>query len=279
MVTMNVVFIIIIALLLAGGAIGFFFIHRRYERKLKKEVTRAQKSERLKSVFLENISRTLRTPLNAILGYTNMILEDENETMKPAQVKELATNIHQNTEQLLGFVSKVFELTQFEGVTPAFTFIEVNLIELMASYRREAMNYTKPDVGVRVTTTLSPHCRGVLDTNLMHQLMMHLLKNAAKHVAQGDIVIKYDCKRRGLHVSISYMGIGQAELVGTDIYSFLQKENALSEVNESSALGISISRAIVEVLGGEFYLDTENDKKTVASFWFPCEMKDLYKDM
>lgn len=276
---MNVVFIIIIALLLAGGAIGFFFIHRRYERKLKKEVTRAQKSERLKSVFLENISRTLRTPLNAILGYTNMILEDENETMKPAQVKELATNIHQNTEQLIGFVSKVFELTQFEGVTPAFTFIEVNLIELMASYRREAMNYTKPDVGVRVTTTLSPHCRGVLDTNLMHQLMMHLLKNAAKHVAQGDIVIKYDCKRRGLHVSISYMGIGQAELVGTDIYSFLQKENALSEVNESSALGISISRAIVEVLGGEFYLDTENDKKTVASFWFPCEMKDLYKDM
>ena len=276
---MNVVFIIIIALLLAGGAIGFFFIHRRYERKLKKEVTRAQKSERLKSVFLENISRTLRTPLNAILGYTNMILEDENETMKPAQVKELATKIHQNTEQLIGFVSKVFELTQFEGVTPAFTFIEVNLIELMASYRREAMNYTKPDVGVRVTTTLSPHCRGILDTNLMHQLMMHLLKNAAKHVAQGDIVIKYDCKRRGLHVSISYMGIGQAELVGTDIYSFLQKENALSEVNESSALGISISRAIVEVLGGEFYLDTENDKKTVASFWFPCEMKDLYKDM
>lgn len=279
MVTMNVVFIIIIALLLAGGAIGFFFIHRRYERKLKNEVTRAQKSERLKSVFLENISRTLRTPLNAILGYTNMILEDENGTMQPAQVKELATNIHQNTEQLLGFVSKVFELTQFEGVTPAFTFIEVNLIELMASYRREAMNYTKPDVGVRVTTTLSPHCRGVLDTNLMHQLMMHLLKNAANHVAQGDIVIKYDCKRRGLHVSISYMGIGQAELVGTDIYSFLQKENALSEVNESSALGISISRAIVEVLGGEFYLDTENDKKTVASFWFPCEMKDLYKDM
>ena len=276
---MNVVFIIIIALLLAGGAIGFLFIHRRYERKLKKEVTRAQKSERLKSVFLENISRTLRTPLNAILGYTNMILEDENETMKPAQVKELATKIHQNTEQLIGFVSKVFELTQFEGVTPAFTFIEVNLIELMASYRREAMNYTKPDVGVRVTTTLSPHCRGILDTNLMHQLMMHLLKNAAKHVAQGDIVIKYDCKRRGLHVSISYMGIGQAELVGTDIYSFLQKENALSEVNESSALGISISRAIVEVLGGEFYLDTENDKKTVASFWFPCEMKDLYKDM
>ena len=276
---MNVVFIIIIALLLAGGAIGFFFIHRRYERKLKKEVTRAQKSERLKSVFLENISRTLRTPLNAILGYTNMILEDEDGTMNPAQVKELATNIHQNTEQLIGFVSKVFELTQFEGVTPAFTFIEVNLIELMASYRREAMNYTKPDVGVRVTTTLSPHCRGVLDTNLMHQLMMHLLKNAAKHVAQGDIVIKYDCKRRGLHVSISYMGIGQAELVGTDIYSFLQKENSLSEVNESSALGISISRAIVEVLGGEFYLDTENDKKTVASFWFPCEMKDLYKDM
>ena len=276
---MNTVITIVIIILLIAIGIGFLMVRHHYVKQLNVAIKRAQKSEQLKSVFIDNISRTLRSPLNVIAGYCNMILEEKDENVNLSQMRELVTNISDHTQELTEFVAQLHEMSKFEGITPSFTFIEVNLTELMASYRREAMNYTKPDVGVRVTTTLSPHCRGILDTNLMHQLMMHLLKNAAKHVAQGDIVIKYDCKRRGLHVSISYMGIGQAELVGTDIYSFLQKENALSEVNESSALGISISRAIVEVLGGEFYLDTENDKKTVASFWFPCEMKDLYKDM
>ena len=225
------------------------------------------------------MSRTLRTPLKAILGYSNLILEEKDDAMQPAQVKQMASSINKDTEQLLGFLSKLFELSKFEGITPSFTFIEVNLIELMASYRREALNYTKPDVSVRVDTDLSPHCKGLLDTNFMHQLMMHLLTNAARHITQGDIVIRYGHERKGLKVSITYTGMGQAEVIGADIYSFLQKEDALTQVNESSVLGLSICRAIVEMLGGEFFMDTEYDRKTVASFWIPCKMVDMHKDM
>lgn len=170
-------------------------------------------------------------------------------------------------------------MSKFEGVTPSFTFIEVNLSELMASYRREAMNYAKPDVSVRVTTDLSPHCRGILDTNLMHQLMMHLLTNAANRVSEGDIFIRYTCERRGLKVSISYTDMGKTELIDADIISLVQKENALKDFGKSSHLGFAISRAIVDMLGGELFVDSENGKKTVASFWFPCEMKDIYKDV
>jgi signal transduction histidine kinase len=170
-------------------------------------------------------------------------------------------------------------MSKFEGITPSFTFIEINLAELMASYRREALNYTKPDVSVRVTTDLSPHCRAILDTNLMHQLMMHLLTNAANHVTHGDIFIRYGCERRGLKVSVSYTGMGQAELVDADIYSFLQKDDALKDSAKSSMLGLAICRAIVDMFGGEFFMDAEHDKKTVANFWFPCVMKDIYKDL
>ena len=67
----SILFIII--LLLVGSGIGFYFLYRHYERLLKKEVKRAQKSEQLKSAFIDNASRTMRTPLNAILGYSNMI--------------------------------------------------------------------------------------------------------------------------------------------------------------------------------------------------------------
>lgn len=221
----------------------------------------------------------MRTPLNAILGYSNMILEEQDETMQPEQVKEMARNIKKDSEDLIGFVAQLFEMSKFEGITPSFTFIEVNLTELMASYRREALNITKPDVSVRVKTDLSPHCKAMLDTNLMHQLMMHLLTNAARYTSQGEIIIAYSSERKGIKVSITYSGNGKAELIGADIYSFLQQEDALKHVNESSILGLSLCKAIVDMLGGEFYMDTEYERKTIATFWFPCKMRDRHKDM
>jgi len=271
--------ILISVLLLIAFGISFLIVRRHYTNLLDIAVKRAQKSEQLKSVFIDNISRTLRSPLNAINGYCDMILEEQGETMQTAQMRELVANISENSKEMADFVAQLREMSKFEGVTPSFTFIEVNLAELMASYRREALNFTKPDVAVRVTTELSPHCRAILDTNLMHQLMMHLLKNAASHVTQGDIFIRYNCERRGLKVSIDYTGMGQAELVGDDIFSFLQKDNALKDAGKTSMFGIAICRAIVDMFGGEFYMDSGSDKKTVATFWFPCTMKDIYKDI
>ena len=271
-------YLIIVLLVIAVG-LWTFFVRRQNANRLDVTMKRAQKSEQLKSVFIENVSRTLRSPLNAINGYCNMILEENGENMQSAQTRELVTNISKDIKELIDYVEQLHEMSKFEGITPSFTFIEVNLTELMASYRREAMNFTKPDVAVRVTTELSPHCRAILDTNLMHQLMMHLLKNAANHVVQGDIFIRYNCERRGLKVSIAYTGMGQAELVGEDIYTFLQKDEALKDAGKSSLFGIAICRAIVDMFGGEFYLDSGSDKKTVASFWFPCTMKDIYKDI
>lgn len=275
---MNEVLLITVLVLLAGFGVAYYLMYHRYQKLLKRELTRAQKSEQLKTVFIDNISRTLRSPLNAILGYSNLILENQSATAQPEEVKELAANIKKNTDELLTFVSKLVELSKFQGVNPSFTFIEVNLSELMASYRREALNFTKPDVAVRVSTSLSPHCKAWIDTNFMHQLMMHLLTNASNHITDGDIIIKYYDQNKGLRVSITYLGIGQAEVIGTDIYSFLQKEDALKNVNESSVLGLSICKAIVDMLGGEFSIDTEYDKKTVASFWFPCKMRDIHKE-
>ncbi|MBR4898847.1 MAG: HAMP domain-containing histidine kinase [Prevotella sp.] len=275
---MSVVIVILILLLIAFG-FYFLFVRHRYVKKLDVAVRRAQKSEQLKSVFIENISRTLRSPLNAIAGSCNTILEEKGDNMQPAQVRKLVTDISDNSKELLEFVKELHEMSKFEGITPSFTFIEVNLTELMASYRREAMNYTKPEIAVRVTSDLSPHCRAILDTNLMHQLMMHLLTIAARHVTEGDIFIRYSCERRGLKVSISYTGIEQTEHVSGDILTILKEDDALKDAGKSTSFGLAISRAIVDMFGGEFYLDSGQDKKNVATFWFPCQMKDIYKDI
>ena len=87
---MNAVILITILLLIVFG-LSLYFIYRHYEHLLKKEVKRAQKSERIKSLFIENISHSLRSPMNAIIGYCNMILGEKDENMQPAQVRELVT--------------------------------------------------------------------------------------------------------------------------------------------------------------------------------------------
>ena len=262
--------------LLIGFAVALFFIHRYYNQQLKREVNRAQKSERLKSVFLDNASQTLRAPLNAILGYSNMILEEKNETMDAVQVKQMAGHIQQSSQELLEFIKQLMDLSNFDGGMPSFTFIEVNLAELMASYRREAMNLTKANVSLRVRTDLSPHCKVTLDTNFMHQLMMHLLNNAAKHATQGEIVVTYTSERKGLKVMINYLGNGQADVISDDIFSYLQKD-ALKMNGDVNGLGLPICKAIIDAVGGELDIDTQDGRKTVAQFWFPCKMRDKHK--
>jgi K+-sensing histidine kinase KdpD len=274
---MDIVFLIIIVLLFLASGITILLIRHHYEFRLKKEVRRAQKSEQLKSVFLANVSRALRTPLNAIVGFSNLILDEKDDDMHPVQVKEMAANIHQNGEQLLGFIQQLLELSNFEGSMPSFTLIEVNLAELMASYRREAMNVTRPDVSVVLRSDLSPHCKATLDTNFMHQLMMHLLTEAAKNTMKGDIMVNFKYERHGLKVAITYGGVGKTDLLTEDIYSFLQKEDAMMLTKDNSRFGLSICKAIIDALGGELDFETGNGSKTVASFWFPCKMRDKHK--
>ena len=223
---MGLILITIICLTAVFGA-AFYFFYRHFVHRIKKEYKRAQRSEKLKSVFLENISRSLRTPINAILGYSNLILEESDDSMNSVQIKDMAKNI-------------------------------------------------KPGVYVETRSDLSPHCKARLDTNFMHQLMMHLLTDAAKFTSAGNIIINYGKDNGYLMVSISYYGNSNADLLSQDLYTFLQKD-ALDLTKDNSALGLSMCKAIVDSLGGHLDIESENGRKTVASFKFPCKMKDCYR--
>ena len=255
---MGLVLIIVSCLLAVFGA-AFYLFYRQFVRRIKKEYKRAQRSEKLKSVFLQNISRSLRTPINAILGYSNLILEDNSDPVDKEQLQGMAQNIKKNSEQVLSYLEKL-----------------VHLAALMASYRREAMTLTKPDVYVETRSDLSPHCKARLDTNFMHQLMMYLLTEAAKFTTKGNIIITYGRDNGCLAVSISYSGNSNAELLSQDLYSYLQND-ALDLTKDNSALGLSMCKAIIDSLGGHLDIETDNGRKTVASFKFPCKMRDLYR--
>ena len=272
--------LIIIIALIVLFCIGLYFVRRGYLKRLSREVKRAQSSERIKSIFLANVSHALRTPLNAIIGFSEIILkEQEKGEITPEQLKEAATHINKNGHQLLFFIQQLLELSNFESSVLTFSLIEVNLAELMASYRREALHETKPGVSVMVRSSLSPHCKGTLDTNLMHQLMMHLLRNAAHYTKEGTITINYEYERKGMRVTITDTGDGIPKEYLENIFSVLHLEDALTLDNRASELGLSICKAITDSLGGEISLTSEVGKGTTATVWFPCRMRDMTKDV
>ena len=272
--------LIVITALVVLFAVGLYFVRRGYLRKLNREVKRAQSSERIKTIFLANVSHALRTPLNAIIGFSDFLMkEQEKGQVDPEQLKEAATHINQNGHQLLFFIQQLLELSNFESSVLTFSLIEVNLAELMASYRREAMHETNPNVSVLVRSSLSPHCKATLDTNLMHQLMMHLLRNSAHFTKEGSITINYEYERKGMRVTITDTSDDIPQEYLDNAFSLLHAEDSLTLENRATELGLSICKAIIDGMGGEISLTSEPGKGTTATVWFPCRMRDMTKDV
>ena len=103
--------LIIVFALFVLFCIGLYFIRRGYLRRLSREVKRAQNSERIKSIFLANVSHALRTPLNAIIGFSDVILkEQEKGDIDPEQLKEAATHIKE-LDSVMNKISIVTDLS------------------------------------------------------------------------------------------------------------------------------------------------------------------------
>jgi signal transduction histidine kinase len=268
--TIWAIFIIIVA-------VCFFLMRRYYLRLLRYEVVRARRSEHIKTVFLANVSHALRNPLHSIITTSDDVLSTGIQEMKPQQITDALTQINKDGNQLMYFISQLIELSNIESNVMTFTLIEVNLAELMQSYRREAQRDAAEGVSVVVRSTLSPHCKGTLDTTLMYQLMKHLLSGAVRHTTEGTITINYEHERQGLRVTVTDTGVGMSPESQSIAASVLNGNESLNLFNKNSGLGLSICKAIVDGMSGEMSLDSTPGKGTTVSIYFPCKLRDKNK--
>lgn len=269
----SIVFILVLVLF----AICLFLVQHYYHVRLRNEIGRAQRSERIKTVFMANVSHALRTPLNAIITDSQKLLDTEETN--PKKLNAAMTTINQNGKQLLYFISQLLELSSFDSNMATFTLIEVNLAELIASYRREAQRDAGANVTVVVRSPLSPHAKGMVDTNLMYQLMTHLLHNALAHTQEGTITIDYDYADNGLKIEVIDTGDGEPQDFQSNFSTLIQGNDSLALFNQRSGLGLSICKSIVEGLHGIIDLKSEKGKGTHVTVWIPCKMRDMKKGL
>ena len=270
-------YLVIWALILIVVAVCFFLMRRYYIRLLRYEVVRARRSEHIKTVFLANVSHALRNPLNSIITTSDEVLSIGIDDMKPQQITDAFTQINKDGNQLMYFISQLIELSNIESNVMTFTLIEVNLAELMQSYRREAQRDAAEGVSVVVRSSLSPHCKGTLDTTLMYQLMKHLLQGAVRHTTEGTVTINYEHEHQGLRVIVSDTGTGMSPEKQNVAASVFGGNESLNLFTQSSGLGLSICKAIVDGMNGEISLDSTPGKGTTVSIYFPCKLRDKNK--
>jgi len=258
-------------IIIVGLAIALIILYNRMHR-MKIDMEKAKRSEEVKASFLSHISHALHTPLNNIMVSCDTLSEEKGKLSQERQ-DELIDEINQSSHNLYEYINELLELSNIEGNVPKFTAIEVNIIELIMSYRREILREVNKNVLVRIRTEVSPHTRAVMDTTMVRQLIMHLLQCCAKNTQEGYILIRYALEHEGLRFWIEDSGKSLPEEVCKSLSSKMIDPNNESDMaGKTAILSLSVCRAIIDAIHGTIEAKPKEDGGTLFSFWFPCEI-------
>jgi len=264
-----------IILVLLAALIFAYIVILRQGKQIKKLTLRTQRDEEIKSNFLTQICHALRMPLVIINDYLENVKTKGCENMSDVERQQVMMNIHKNSQQMFTYLDELQELTNFEGAIPALSMIEVNLAELIMSYRREILHETQRGVMVSIRTTMSPHCKANLDTTMFRQLIMHLLRLGAQRTHEGEITIEYSWENEGLRFDLTDTGFPIREEIRDVLFTNQLKAEDIKQMEEQSTyISLCMCKSIVDSMHGTIKaLPCENNKGAHISFWIPSYVR------
>ena len=258
-----------------GKPTGLFGISRDITEKkdieeqliLAKE--KAEESSRLKTAFLHNISHEIRTPMNSIVGFADFL----NDPDLDAEKRKYFTNIIiQSSNQLLSIVSDIISIATIEAgqakVVQKRTHVNECLIQLHEQFQRIAGD---KDILFELTSLL-PDCEALIlsDETKILQILSNLIGNALKFTKKG--FVRFGCVKKGTFIEfyVEDSGIGISPDMHEEIFNRFRKlENSDMDCFGGFGLGLSISKAYVELLGGKIRVDSDLGKGSTFYFTIP----------
>ncbi|MCX8083709.1 MAG: response regulator [Calditerrivibrio sp.] len=237
----------------------------------------AERSNKAKDFFLANISHELRTPLNSILGFAEILKNKETDPEKMSFIG----NIYTSSEILMNLINDILEYSKiesgrFELQRVDFSLKEialnlVNIFHLSASKKNIKLNLIFDD-------TLPPLVIG--DKLRITQVLSNLLSNSIKFTEEGNITIEIkllnkssDLSKVLVRFSVKDTGIGINDTDKEKIFRpFTQADISITRKYGGTGLGLTISKKLVELMGGNLLLESEINKG--SHFYF-----DLYLEV
>jgi PAS domain S-box-containing protein len=230
------------------------------EERLKKAKEKAEEADRLKSAFLANMSHEIRTPMNGILGFTDLL---KTLKLKGEEQQKYIAIIEKSGTRMLNIINDIISISKIESQQIEVSLWETNINEQIESvYQFFKLEAERKKLQLSFKNAL-PGNEAVIktDSEKLYAVLTNLVKNAIKFTPAGTIELGYEVKGDFFKFYVKDSGTGIPDEQKTIIFKrFRQGSESFKRIYEGAGLGLSISKAYVEMLGGKIWVENNAGK-------------------
>lgn len=261
---------VVYGLIVILGLFGYLIMRNKQRKKellrQRKHSEKLEHIDQLKDQFLANTSHELRTPLQGIIGLSESLHEREKESRKK---QELAM-ITSSGKRLSSLVNSILDFSKLKTHELQLNLknIDLKTIADIVIQICHPLIKGKPVKLINEIDLSIPYVHA--DEDRIYQVMHNLLGNAIKFTIKGDIRVSATEKADSVQVSISDTGIGIPKDKLEHVFkSFEQVDASITRAYGGTGLGLTITRQLIELQGGNIWIESEVDKGTRVYFTMP----------
>lgn len=256
-------------------------IHQQMELS-RKEKEVAERTAQLKQQFMANMSHEIRTPMNAIVGMTRLLLGKEP---REDQLRYLNA-IRQSSDNLLIIINDILDLSKIEAGKIIIEHVDFSVAEIIQSVH-DVLMFKAEDKQIELRTSIDPALphRLIGDPTRINQVLVNLAGNSVKFTEKGYVEIKVSLlksegKKHQVQFDVNDTGIGIApEYIDTIFDSFTQAGNDITRKFGGTGLGLTITRQLVTLMGGDISVKSVYGEGTTFSVVITFEESDVQTEV
>lgn len=230
---------------------------------------KAEENDRLKTAFLANMSHEIRTPMNAIIGFSELMLDaDEEERNLYAEI------VQKSSKQLLTLIDDVIQMSRLQSEKLPVKILEFNPAELVLDV---CQMFNLPDFkkGLDLIVVIPKECHNLIissDKEKIRQVLSNFASNALKYTITGSVELGFVLQSGAIEFYVKDTGIGIPEHEKKSIFEiFFRGKDAMVAAIGGTGLGLKIAQELVELMGGQIGVDSEIDKGSRFYFTVPIQ--------